>query len=92
LSGAGVDVWDIEPPPLEHPLLHLDNVVVTYHTAGVTHEARRNMASFAAEQIVGLLKGGHAPRLINPEAWPAYARRFEDILGMSVQVTEPDPD
>ena len=92
LSGAGVDVWDREPPPLDHPLLQLENVVVTYHTAGVTHEARRNMASFAAEQIVGLLKGGHPPRLVNPEAWPAYARRFEEVLGTRVQVTAPDPD
>jgi D-3-phosphoglycerate dehydrogenase len=50
------------------------------------------MAMFAAEQIVGLLKGGRPPRLVNPEAWPAYARRFEQVLGASVQVTEPDPE
>ena len=36
---------------------------------------------FAAEQIVGILKGGRPPRLINPEVWPAYAKRFEAILG-----------
>jgi D-3-phosphoglycerate dehydrogenase / 2-oxoglutarate reductase len=67
LSGAGPDVWEREPPPLDHPLLRRENVIVTYHTAGVTHEARRNMAVFAAEQIVGLLKGGRPPRLVNPE-------------------------
>jgi D-3-phosphoglycerate dehydrogenase len=50
------------------------------------------MATFAAEQIVGLLKGARPPRLVNPEAWPAYGRRFERILGMSVQVSEPDPE
>ncbi len=85
LAGAGLDVWDKEPPPLDHPLLKLNNVVATFHTAGVTHEARRNMAAIAAEQIVGALKGGRPPRLINPEVWPAYAKRFEAVLGMPVQ-------
>ena len=84
LSGAGVDVWDREPPPLQHPLLTLDNVIATYHTAGVTVEARRNMAAQAAEQIVGLLKGGRPPRLINPEVWPAYRERFAAIMGVPV--------
>ena len=82
LGGAGVDVWDREPPPLDHPLLTLDNVIATFHTAGVTVEARRNMAAQAAEQIVGLLKGGRPPRLVNPEVWPAYRARFEAIVGV----------
>ena len=92
LGGAGLDVWDKEPPPLDHPLLKLKNVVATYHTAGVTHEARRNMALYAAEQLVGVLKGGRPPRLINPEAWPAYAERFEAIMGTPVQTETVDPD
>jgi len=92
LRGAGLDVWDQEPPPLDHPLLKLPNVVATFHTAGVTHEARRNMALFAAEQIVGVLKGGRPPRLINPEVWPAYASRFEAIMGTHVQRESNDPD
>lgn len=90
LGGAGIDVWDQEPPPLDHPLLKRRDVVATYHTAGVTHEARRNMALFAAEQIVGILKGGRPPRLINPEAWPRYAQRFEAILGGPVQAPSND--
>jgi D-3-phosphoglycerate dehydrogenase len=83
LGGAGVDVWDREPPPLDHPLLTLDNVIATFHTAGVTIEARRNMAAQAAEQIVALLAGARPPRLVNPEAWPAYRARFEAIMGVS---------
>jgi D-3-phosphoglycerate dehydrogenase len=85
LGGAGIDVWDVEPPPIEHPLLKLDNVVATFHTAGVTHEARRNTASYAAEQLVGIFKGGRPPRLINPEAWPHYAQRFEALMGARVR-------
>jgi D-3-phosphoglycerate dehydrogenase len=85
LAGAGLDVWDREPPPLDHPLLGMNNVVATFHTAGVSHEARRNMATIAAEQIVLALKGTRPPRLVNPEVWPAYAKRFEQILGFPVQ-------
>lgn len=85
LSGAGLDVWDPEPPALDHPLLRLDNVVATFHTAGVSHEARRNVAAISAEQIVLALKGGRPPRLINPEVWPAYAARFVRIAGHPVQ-------
>lgn len=84
LAGAGLDVWDKEPPPLDHPLLTLDTVIATYHTAGVTAEARRAVAAEGAEQVVGLLKGGRPPRLVNPEIWPAYRARFEAVLGVPV--------
>ena len=77
LAGAGLDVWQPEPPPLDHPLLKLDNVFATYHTAGVTHEARRNIATMGAEQIVGLVRGEKPPRLVNPEAWPAFQARLQ---------------
>ncbi len=88
ISGAGLDVWAQEPPPLDHPLLKLENAVATYHTAGVSHEARRNVAAIAAEQIVGLLKGGRPPRLVNQEVWPAYAARFDALLGVPVQASD----
>jgi D-3-phosphoglycerate dehydrogenase / 2-oxoglutarate reductase len=81
LAGAGLDVWDQEPPPLDHPLLAMDNVYATFHTAGVTHEARRNVAAIAADQIVGVLAGERPPRLVNPEVWPAYEQRRARILG-----------
>lgn len=84
LAGAGLDVWDEEPPPLGHPLLSLENVVGTVHTAGVTHEARRNVAAMGAEQIAGVLKGGRPPRLVNPEVWPVYTERFERLAGRPV--------
>jgi D-3-phosphoglycerate dehydrogenase len=80
LAGAGLDVWDREPPPLDHPLLTMDNVFATFHTAGVTHECRREVAAWGAEQIAGVLAGQRPPRLVNPDAWPAYEARRARIL------------
>ena len=68
-------------PPTDHPLLKYDNVLASPHTAGVTREARANMGKIAAEQLLEALDGKAPPRLINPQAWPFYARRFEQILG-----------
>ena len=79
LAGAGVDVWEDEPPALDHPLLGFDNVVVTPHTAGVTHESRRNMALGTVEQILTILSGDRPPRLLNPDAWDAFRTRRASI-------------
>ena len=81
LGGAGVDVWIEEPPPLTHPLLSMDNVLASYHTAGITYDSRINMAQWNAEQVVGILRGERPPRLINPEAWVRYIERFEAVFG-----------
>lgn len=81
LSGAGLDVWTVEPPPDSHPLLRMDNVVATYHTAGVTHEARRNAARMGAQQLIGVLAGRQPPRLVNLQAWPAFLKRYESMFG-----------
>jgi D-3-phosphoglycerate dehydrogenase / 2-oxoglutarate reductase len=83
IAGAGLDVWAREPPPPEHPLLQFDNVLASPHTAGVTKEARANMGRIAAEQVLGALDGQRPPRLINPEAWPDYVRRFEQTFGVT---------
>lgn len=80
LAGAGLDVWEQEPPPPTHPLLALPNVVATFHTAGVTQEARRNNAALAATQIAHLLTTGQRPpRLVNPEVWPRAKARLEAL-------------
>jgi D-3-phosphoglycerate dehydrogenase / 2-oxoglutarate reductase len=84
LAGAGIDVWSVEPPAQDHPLLTLDNVLATHHTAGVTTGARRNMASMAATQILALARGERPQRLVNPQVWPAFLRRREEILGRSL--------
>jgi D-3-phosphoglycerate dehydrogenase len=83
IAGAGLDVWDKEPPPPDHPLLAFDNVVATPHTAGVTHEARANMGRIAAEQLIMTLDGKRPPRIVNPQVWPVYAKRFAAAFGVA---------
>lgn len=84
LAGAGLDVWEQEPPDLAHPLLQFDNVIVSPHTAGVTHESRANVVRITVEQIDAIVRGERPPRLLNPDVWPAYVKRFEQIMGRPV--------
>jgi len=70
IAGAGLDVWDVEPPALDDPLLQHPLVIGTYHCAGVTEHSRRRMAQWAADQLIGMLvRGETPPRMVNPEAW-----------------------
>jgi D-3-phosphoglycerate dehydrogenase / 2-oxoglutarate reductase len=85
IAGAGVDVWDKEPPAADHALLQFDNVIATPHTAGMTRETRANMGRIAAEQLVMTLDGKRPPRIVNPQVWPAYAKRFERTFGFRPQ-------
>jgi D-3-phosphoglycerate dehydrogenase len=89
IAGAGLDVWAKEPPPADHPLMKFDNVIVTAHMAGVTREARVNMGKITAEQILDALDGKPVPRIVNPQVWPDYAKRFEKTFGFAPQ---PPPD
>jgi D-3-phosphoglycerate dehydrogenase len=81
IAGAGLDVWEEEPPPSDHPLLRFDNVVVSPHTAGITRQSRHNIARIAAEQMLDILDGKKPPRLLNPEVWEHYSDRFASRLG-----------
>jgi D-3-phosphoglycerate dehydrogenase len=83
IAGAGLDVFLEEPPGPEHPLLGFDNVIATPHIAGMTAEDLREMATSSARQWVEIFKGLVPPRILNPEAWPAYRRRFEMLMGFS---------
>ncbi len=83
IAGAGLDVWFKEPPPKDHPLMAFDNVLVSPHTAGVTRESRANIARIAAEQMLDILDGKPASRVLNPAVWPAFAVRFEKVFGFA---------
>ncbi len=86
LAGAGLDVFLQEPPPLDHPLLAMDKVIVSPHNAGMTDESILEMVTATAHQWIGIFQGRVPPRIVNPEAWPLYSKRFAEIVGHA-----PDP-
>ena len=85
IAGAGLDVFAEEPPPLDHPLLEFDNVIVNPHIAGVTDDCTYKMASWAAEQWLTIFRGARPPRLVNPDVWPAYRERFGRVTGETAE-------
>jgi D-3-phosphoglycerate dehydrogenase / 2-oxoglutarate reductase len=92
IAGAGLDVWEKEPPPASHPLMKYDNVMVTPHMAGVTVEARTRMGQIAAEQMLDALDGKPVPRIINPQVWADYAKRFEKTFGFRPKDPPDEPN
>jgi D-3-phosphoglycerate dehydrogenase len=92
IAGAGLDVWEKEPPPASHPLMKYDTVMVTPHMAGVTVEARTRMGQIAGEQLLDALDGKPVPRIINPQVWSAYAKRFEKAFGFQPQDPPSEPN
>ncbi len=61
LAGAGLDVFENEPPPEDHPLRRHPRVICTPHVAGVTDGSLVNMGVMAAECIVAVLRGEPVP-------------------------------
>nr|WP_235679407.1 NAD(P)-dependent oxidoreductase [Aquibium microcysteis] len=76
IGGAALDVFDRQPLPDGHPYLGFDNVVVTPHMSGITEGSMRRMGMAAAEEAARVLRGELPENLCNPEALPAYRRRF----------------
>ena len=81
MDGAGVDVFDQEPPGPGHPLMQFQNVLMTPHAAGITDVCSYNMAKWGAEQWIDVLNGRRPPRLVNPDCWPTYVERYTGIFG-----------
>lgn len=80
IAGAGLDVWESEPPAADHPLLAFDTVIASPHTAGVTLDSRANVARYAATQLIDLMDGKKPARPVNPEVSLDYQQRFWEIL------------
>jgi glyoxylate reductase len=69
LAGAGLDVFDPEPIPKDHPLLGLPNVIITPHIASASLNTRRMMAKMTIENTLAGLRGEKLPYCVNPEVY-----------------------
>jgi len=76
LAFAALDVFDQQPPHAQNPLLALENVVMSPHTAGITREAMRRMSDLSVEEAMRVLKLERPINLVNPDAWEQITARW----------------
>ncbi|MBA3531974.1 MAG: D-glycerate dehydrogenase [Ardenticatenales bacterium] len=69
IAGAGLDVTDPEPIDPNHPLVHMENVIVLPHIASASIGTRNKMAELTADNLLAGLRGERLPNPVNPEVY-----------------------
>lgn len=64
IAGAGLDVYEQEPPPHGHPLFALENVILSPHSAGLTLECAKRMAISTARNVLAGIDGTLDPSMV----------------------------
>jgi D-3-phosphoglycerate dehydrogenase / 2-oxoglutarate reductase len=85
VAGAALDVFVKEPPPVDHPLLHLDQVICTPHLGAATDEAQVNVSVAIAEQVVNYLATGAIKDAVNV---PSIGPEQLEVLGPYLTLCE----
>lgn len=75
IFGAGLDVTEPEPLPLDSPLLTLDNLVIVPHIASASKTSRDQMSWMAAQNLIAGLKGERLPNCVNPQVYGASEKK-----------------
>ena len=70
LYGAGIDVYEVEPPVSNHPFLGRTDIVATPHIASGTTVGRKRLWRDAIHNVVQIFKGQRPAHLLNPSVWP----------------------
>lgn len=76
IAGAALDVFEHQPLAPDHPLLALDNVILTPHVAGISADSMERMGMGAAREAIRVLAGELPVNLCNPEVEARYRARF----------------
>jgi D-3-phosphoglycerate dehydrogenase / 2-oxoglutarate reductase len=66
IAGAGLDVFEVEPPELDNPLLNMPNVIATPHALPRTEEAYARCAAMTQENIIAVIEGRMPSYAVNP--------------------------
>ncbi|MCZ7572989.1 MAG: hypothetical protein M5U01_30925 [Ardenticatenaceae bacterium] len=72
IAGAALDVLTQEPPASDHPLLHLDNVIVMPYAASVSVESRQAARQDVCDAVTALLSGQWPPFVVNQMVTPRF--------------------
>ena len=76
IAGAGLDVCEPEPPLPENPLLQMEQVLVTGHSAFFSASSMLELQQKATEAVIAALRGEWPPVLVNPEVKEQKNRRI----------------